>query len=64
MSSATVSSAAVILCLISSMLAGIGGTKSSHFTEPQRKKSHGERSEDRGGMESTLRVRSHRRRSY
>ena len=48
MSSITVSSAGVILCFISSMLAGRGGTKTCPFTEPLRKKSLGERSSDRG----------------
>ena len=54
MSSVAVSSAGVILCFISSMLAGRGGTKTSPFTYPLRKKSHGERSGDRVGHFSTI----------
>ena len=46
------------------MLAGRGGTNTIPFTQPQRKKLHRERSGDRGGMEPTLRVQSHRRRSF
>ena len=50
MSLITVSSAAVILCFISSMLAGRGGTKTSPFMYVQRKKSRGERSGNRVEM--------------